>query len=80
MIFLRDLLEEKHPRTIEYRINSPIEEEDMLYGFAFWNGHELESIDGDNYYLNDVVEKYEIRDEDYMTIWIEVVWSGGSND
>lgn len=80
MIFLRDLLKEKQSTTIEYRINSPVPGEDMLYGYAFWNGRSLESIDGDSYYLNDVIEKYEYKTDEYLTIWIEVVWSGGERN
>ena len=79
MVFLRDLLVEGVPTTIQYRCNAPKldDEEDMLFGYAYWNGRSLESVDGDSYYLNDVIEKYERESDDYLTVWIEVVWSGG---
>ena len=51
------------------------EEEDMLFGYAVWTGEELVSGDGDNYYLGDVVEKYEWDGDMDLTIWIEVTWS-----
>ena len=76
---LRDLLSDK-PFDIEYRCNAPKcdDEDDMLFGYCRWDGNELISLDGDSYYLNDVIENYEWRytDEgDYLTVWIEVVWS-----
>ena len=77
---LRDLLPANKNVSIEYRCNAPKrdDEEDMLFGYCHWDGNELISGDGDNYYLNDVIENYEWRytDEgDYLTVWIEVVWS-----
>ena len=77
MLYLRDLLPANKKVTVEYRCNAPKidDEEDMLFGFANWTGEELVSVDGDNYYLDDVIEKYEWLYDDYLTIWIEVVWS-----
>jgi hypothetical protein len=79
MLYLRDLLPAGKRVKIEYRCNSPKywqdEEEDMLFGYAIWTGEELVSGDGDNYYLGDVVEKYEWLYEDHLTIWIEVLWN-----
>ena len=76
MLLLRDLLQEKYPITIEYRCNSPVpEEQDILYGYVFWNGNKLEPIDNDTYYLNDIIEHYEYKTKDYLTVWIEVIWS-----
>ena len=81
MIYLKDLLPAHKTVKVEYRCNAPkdYDEEDMLFGYAIWNGEELISGDGDNYYLRDVVEDFEwtYSDEgDYLTIWIEVIWSG----
>lgn len=61
---------------IEFRCNFPIpeEEDDMLMGHAYWNGEELISKDGDNYYLNDFVYAYEWVNDLYLTVWIEVKW------
>ena len=78
MVYLRDLLPAGKKVAVEYRCNAPlsdIEEDDMLFGYALWTGDELVSKDGDNYYLGDVVAKYEWLYEDHLTIWIEVVWN-----
>ena len=80
MLRLRDLIPANKSVHIEYRCNAPKcdDEDDMLFGYCYWNGNELISGDGDNYYLNDVIENYEWRHTDkgdYLTVWIEVVWS-----
>lgn len=82
MTFLRDLLVNNKPVDIMYRCNSPFEdmESDMLYGYCRWTGKELESVDGDSYYLNDVVEKYEYDDDGTLVVWISVVWSSMKGD
>ena len=60
---------------IEYRYNSPFpEEEDILFGYATWNGEELISDDGDNYYLCDRVYAHEWIDSHHLVVWIEVKW------
>lgn len=76
---LRDLLSDK-PLEIEYRCNAPKcdDEDDMLFGYCRWDGNELISLDGDNYYLNDVIERYQC-DGEHLTVWIEVVWSSDKN-
>ena len=82
IIHLKDLLPTGRNVQVEYRCNAPKrdDEEDMLFGFAIWDGETLKSGDGDNYYLKDVVEKYEWEDEHHLTIWIEVVWSSDKYD
>ena len=77
IIHLKDLLPVGHNVQVEYRCNAPkhYDEEDMLVGFAIWNGETLESGDGDNYYLNDIIERYQC-DGKHLTVWIEVKWSG----
>lgn len=82
MTFLRDLLVNNKPVDIMYRCNSPFEdmEPDMLYGYCRWTGKGLESVDGDSYYLNDVVEKYEYDDDGTLVVWISVVWSSMKGD
>ena len=47
----------------------------MLFGYCYWDGKELISGDGDNYYLNDIIERYQC-DGKHLTVWIEVKWSG----
>ena len=78
MLYLRDLLPKDKKVKVEYRCNAPKidDDEDMLFGYAVWDGKELISGDGDNYYLGDVVEKYEWESDIDLTIWIEVIWSG----
>lgn len=77
MLYLRDLLPKDKKVKVEYRCNAPKidDDEDMLFGYAIWDGKELISGDGDNYYLGDVVEKYEWESDMDLTIWIEVIWS-----
>ena len=76
MLRLRDLLTKDRPLDIEYRCNAPKydDEDDMLFGYCRWDGKELISCDGDNYYLNDVIERY-LCDGKRLTVWIEVKWS-----
>ena len=84
MLYLRDLLPVGKKVKIEYRCDGLVDEcgdtEDMLFGFAIWNGETLESCDGDNYYLYDIVEKYKWEDEEHLTIWIWIGWSGDKNE
>ena len=77
MLRLRDLLTKDKPIDIEYRCNAPkgYDEDDMLFGYCHWDGKELISGDGDNYYLRDIVERYQC-DGKHLTIWIEVEWNG----
>lgn len=74
---LKDLLPAGRNVQVEYRCNAPkhCDEEDMLFGFAIWDGETLESGDGDNYYLYDIVVDHIWKDENHLTIWIEVHWS-----
>ena len=85
MLYLKDLLPAGKRVEVEYRCNAPknCDEEDMLLGFAVWNGETLESGDGDNYYPKDIIENYEWTcnsDGDYLTVWIEVIWSSDKYD
>ena len=78
MLHLRDLLPAGKKVGIEYRCNAPAfdDDDDMLFGFCSWDGKELFSEDGDNYYLGDVIEKYEWENENSLVVCIEVKWSG----
>ena len=73
MLRLRDLLSKDRPFDIKYRCNAPKcdYEDDMLFGYCHWDGKELISCDGDNYYLNDIIERYQC-DCKHLTVWIEV--------
>ena len=49
--------------------------EDMLFGYCRWTGEELISVDGDSYYLDDEISKYELDEENKeLTYWIIVEW------
>ena len=80
-MYLKDLLLKGEVVEIMYRCNAPeyCDEEDMLFGYAKWDGENLYSGDGDNYYLNDVIERFEWTD-DYLIVWIEVMWSSGKDE
>jgi hypothetical protein len=52
----------------------------MLYGYCEWDGKELKSTDGDNYYLNDLIEKYEFDDNYGLIVWISVRWNSDKKD
>jgi hypothetical protein len=84
MLYLQDLLPDGKEVKVEYRCNAPKcwqdVEKDILFGFAIWNGKELISGDGDNYYLKDIVERYEWENENYLTIWIGVVWNSDGKE
>ena len=82
MVYLKDLLPKGKKIKIQYRCNAPKmdDEEDMLFGYAIWTGEELVSGDGDNYYLGDVVERYEWDSDMDLTRWSEVTWSSDRRD
>lgn len=69
---LKDILPSYHIRNIEVRTNDP-DGDDMLFGFCHWTGTELISGDGDNYYLNEEISKYEF-DGTNLTYWIISKW------
>lgn len=79
MLYLQDLLPKGKKVKVEYRCNFPKcwqdIEEDMLFGYAIWTGEELVSGDGDNYYLSDVVARYEWNGDMDLTIWMGVEWN-----
>ena len=77
--YLKDLLPKDKEISIMYRCNAPYDdEEDMLYGYAYWDGRSLEGEDGDNYSLNDIVDVYRWKDDTSLTVWISVEWSGNN--
>lgn len=69
---LKDILPSYHINNIEVRTNDP-DGDDMLFGFCHWTGTELISGDGDNYYLNEEISKYEF-DGVHLTYWIISEW------
>jgi hypothetical protein len=75
---VKDILPSYPVRTIEVRTNTPddVLDEDMLFGFCHWTGTELVSEDGDDYYLDEEIYKWEY-DEFYnaLTYWIVSEWN-----
>ena len=62
---------------VEYRTYGPTHEE-IWIGTALYNGNELIPYDGDNYSLNDEIDKFEVKHpegiDDYMVVWYESNW------
>ena len=73
-IRLKDLLSDTSV-NIEYRTNSPLEDEDdMLFGFCAWDGVELHSIDGDNYSIEDIISSFKWESPSDLIVWFESEW------
>ena len=70
---LKDILP-NHYIDIEVRTYGP-RDEDILFGYCHWTGTELISDDGDNYYLDEEIIKYEIS-KNILTYWFESDWIG----
>lgn len=47
--------------------------EDCLFGYCRWDGKELISEDGDSYFLEEEIVKYEF-DNYGLTYWIKTGW------
>ena len=48
----------------------------MLFGYCYWTGSTLLSLDGDNYYLGETVTKYEFDENaGKLVYWIKSFWS-----
>lgn len=75
MIYLKDILNKPYP-LIMARTNSPFpEDEDELFGYCSWDGKELISLDGDNYYLDQPIYNWEYDESNNMLIyWFKVDW------
>ena len=73
-LYVGDFCSPNRKLNIEYRCNSLISEEGMLFGYAIWDGKELTGVDGDSYFLNDPIYAYEWDDEEHLTIWMKVKW------
>lgn len=71
---LRDILPSYPLQNIQVRTNDPFGD-DMLFGYCHWTGSELVSGDGDSYYLDEEVVKYEFDEENgRLTYWIHSEW------
>lgn len=74
---LKDLLKNTEVH-ITYRTNSPLEdEEDMLFGYCTWTGKQLISGDGDNYSIEDIIEKFAWTSDSDLIVWFESRWITG---
>ena len=73
-MIVKDILPNYPIQNIEVRTNSPFGG-DMLFGYCHWTGEILESGDGDNYYLDDEISKYEFdKENNELTYWIISEW------
>ena len=72
---LRDIVEGKEFPKIMYRCNPPegIDKEDCLVGYCHYTNGQLIPDDGDDYSLDDEIEKYEIDDWG-LVVWIHAEW------
>lgn len=63
---------------IMVRTNHPLGG-DTLLGYCCWDGEELKSLDGDNYYMDETVLKYEWPDCGPVNLiyWIHSEWTKG---
>ena len=72
---VKDILPSYPLEWIEVRTNDPFGD-DMLFGYCHWTGTNLVSADGDNYYLDEEVVKYEFDEENRKLIyWIVSEWA-----
>ena len=66
-----------YPKNLRHDMSNDEYEQGMLYGYCEWHDGELISDDGDNYYLDWVISKYEVAPlSGDLTIWLDVEWSG----
>jgi hypothetical protein len=72
---LKEILPDYPLLNIEVRTNDP-DGNDILFGYCHWTGEELISGDGDNYYLDEEIVKYEFdENEHHLTYWFESEWT-----
>ena len=72
---LIDILSGRPLDRIEVRTNSSFDDDQngVLFGFCAWDGSNLISLDGDNYYLDEEVTKFEWAGGN-LRIWIHSEW------
>lgn len=71
---LKDILPNHPIDTIMVRTNDPYSG-DTLFGYCHWTGTELVSDDGDSYYIDDEIYKYEFNeDKTFLTYWFMSNW------
>lgn len=72
-MIVKDILPPHPVDEIMVRTTGP-DGEDMLFGYCKWDGENLISLDGDEYYLSELVQKYE-NNKDSLTYWIYTEWA-----
>lgn len=73
-MIVKDILPDYPVKDIQVRTNDPFGE-DMLFGYCHWTGIELISGDGDSYYLDDEISKYEFdKETGELIYWIISEW------
>jgi len=65
-----------YPSYLKHEIEPNRYNEGMLYGCCEWYDNKLIPGDGDNYYLDWIVSKYEAAPSGHLTIWIDSDWVG----
>lgn len=70
---VKDILPEYPLNNITVRMNDPWED-NMLFGYCAWDGKNLISLDGDSYYLDEEIVKYEYDAVGNLTYWISGQW------
>lgn len=72
---VKDILPNYPIKNIQVRTNDPWGG-DMLFGYCHWTGENLISGDGDSYYLDEEISKYEFdKGNNKLTYWIISEWS-----
>ncbi len=71
---LKDILPLTPLESIEVRCFGP-NGEDILFRFCSWDGETINSIDGDSYYLDEEISKYEFDGDGNLTYWVVREWT-----
>lgn len=72
IMLLKELLPNRQI-NIEYRTHTP-DGTDVFTGACKWTGSELVPLDGDEYFVDDIISNYEWNSDSELTIWYESKW------
>ena len=73
-MIVKDILPDYAVNNIQVRTTDPYGN-DILFGYCHWTGTELISGDGDSYYLDEEISKYEFdKVNNKLTYWIISEW------
>ncbi len=70
---VKDILPSIPLERIEVRCITP-DGVDVLFGFCSWGGKTLSSLDGDSYYLDEKISKFEFDTDGNLTYWLDCKW------